>query len=34
VEGDAGRVAAGVVSVIWYILWAPVMWITGCLISD
>lgn len=25
-----GVIAGGVVIVIWYILWAPVLWITGC----
>ncbi len=25
-----GILAAGVVSVIWYFLWVPVLWITGC----
>jgi hypothetical protein len=25
-----GILAGGVVSVIWYFLWAPVLWITGC----
>lgn len=25
-----GILAAGVVSVVWYVLWAPVIWLTGC----
>jgi len=25
-----GVIASGVIVIIWYFLWAPILWITGC----